>query len=160
MKEEKTGDVLLESLIARMAEEAEARAHLRGRIDLLIWIAVAMLTLATASVVIRMVNYYGLRADVQARAEESRILAQANSELTHRNNKLRAEVAVRDARFQASKGILRGGGELEKLLAIQAIIDRYALEHLTNGDSSVKTADDVRREACSVLAASGYACVP
>lgn len=160
MNDPKADDVVLDTLIERMHEEAEARRHVKSRIDLLIWIAVAMLTLATVSVVIRMVNYYGLRSDIVIRNEEVRLLTQGTSDLTRRVNKLRAEVAIRDARFLASKGVVQNGGELPKLLAIQAVIDRYALEHLRNGDAEDKTSDDVRREVCDVLSKAGYPCVP
>jgi len=153
-------NVLLSELTERMAEEAEVRQHLKRRIDLLIWVALAMLMLALVSVVIRMVNYYGLRSDVAARNEEVRLLTRLNGEQSRRINKLRAEVAIRDARFQASKGVTRHGDALAGLLAIQGVVDRFALERLRNGDAEGLTSDDVRREVCAELARAGYPCVP
>lgn len=159
MSAENRGDAAFEALVEQMAAEVDVRRHVKRRLDLLIWIAVAMLTLAAVSVVVRMINYYGLRQEVSIRAEVVRSLTATTSELTRRNNKLRAEVAIRDARFQASKGIVGGGEVLRQLLAVQEIVDRYALEHMRNGIND-KTADDVRREVCDELAAAGFKCVP
>jgi hypothetical protein len=91
---------------------------------------------------------------------ELNALADMNAELTKRANKLTAEVALKDARFQASKGVMGQAGRLADLMAIQAAIDRYALEELHNGNAQAKTADEVRREACDRLARDGFACSP
>ena len=87
-------------------------------------------------------------------------LADSNADLTKRVNKLTAEVALKDARFLASKGVMEHAGKLGDLLDIQATIDNYAIVELHNGNSQGKTGDEVRREACAQLTASGRPCIP
>jgi cell division protein FtsB len=155
-----TDEAVIESLIEKIATDAEVTEKLTRRVELVVWVAIAMLVLAALSVVIRLVNYYGLRADVVARSQEVLTLTETNADLSHRVNKLRAEVAIRDARFQASKGVLKDKRELDGLLTIQSIVDEYALAQLNNGNAAGKTSDDVRREVCAQLSSRGYPCVP
>lgn len=126
---------------------------LRKRLNLFLWINVGMLLLASAAVVL------ASGATLSDRSEFS-TLTRANYDLTQKNNKLRAEVAMRDARFQAAKGAARSAGVEQALHGIQEVVDRYALENLRNGAATEKTADDVRREVCGRLAAEGWPCVP
>lgn len=164
MKEEINPGEMTDPLVRLFADklEQDARNHvlIKRRVDLIVWVAIGLLLLAALTVVLRSINYYELRVQVDAKSEQLAKLTEANTDLTKRVNKLRAEVALRDARFQASKGIAQKGGRIEELLTVQAIIDRYALEHLRNGDSEGKTADDVRREVCHELEQAGYPCLP
>lgn len=109
---------------------------------------VAMLVFSAASIALSAVVLLGGR--------ELRAL----DELTLRINKLRMEVAIRDARFQASKGVMETTGRLPDLLKIQEVIDRFALKELGNGAASEKTSEEVRREVCDRLGAEGFPCVP
>jgi hypothetical protein len=114
---------------------------------------IAMTIFAVACVMVSLGTLLGSKT-------EERAMATMSSELTKRVNKLTAEVALKDARFQSSKGVMQNAGKLEDLLAIQQVIDRYALVELHNGNSQGKTGDEVRREACDQLAKSALPCIP
>lgn len=135
------------------AREPSSSADWKKRFALIMWIDVAMLLVALLAVVLSTSLLLSGRGELSD-------LTRANQDLTHRNNKLRAEVAVRDARFQAAKGLARSSSVEAGLLAIQGVVDRYALNNLRNGDAAEKTSDDVRREVCDELAAAGFPCAP
>jgi cell division protein FtsB len=151
---------LTDALIEQVVENTNLSRHTKRRLDLIIWIAIAMLVLAALGVAIRLVNFYSLKADVDVSNESNRTLTETNKDLTLRVNKLRSEIAIRDARFQASKSVVNGTGKLNDLLAIQGVLDAYASEMLRNGNGHDKTTDDVRREACERLRVAGYPCMP
>lgn len=164
MSEEINSDEPADSMTQLFAEKLERDArnhlHIRRRVDLIVWIGVGVLLLAALTVVLRSINYYELRAQVDAKSEQLIKVTQSNTELTRRMNRLRGELALRDARFQASKGVAQKGGQITDLLTIQAIIDRFALERLKNGEAQEMIADDIRREVCSELERAGYPCLP
>ena len=136
-----------------MTEASEPAADWNKRFAFIMWVGVAMILVALLAVVLSAGVLLSDRGEVVA-------LARANQELSHRSNRLRAEVAVRDARFQASKGLARGSSFGDDLAAIQAVVDRYALDNLRNGGAEGKTSDDVRREVCDALATAGFPCAP
>lgn len=164
MSEETILDEATDPLVRLIAEklEADARNHLRirRRVDLIVWIGIGILLLALLTVVLRSINYYELRGQVDAKSEQLAGVTESNTELTRRLNRLRGELALRDARFLASKGVVQKGGRLEDLLAIQGILDRFAIERLKNGAAQEMISDDVRREACVELERAGYSCIP
>lgn len=88
-------------------------------------------------------------------------LTKTSYELTRRNNRLRAEQGLAQARFMATKGEMRKVGREDALLSIQETLDRYASAELRNGTADEKTQDDTRREACERIEAAGFGpCVP
>lgn len=153
-------DPLTRMFAAKMERDAEASLRIQKRVDVIMWIGIGLLLLASLAVVIRSINYYELRGQVDAKSDQLGKVTEVNTELVRRVNRLRGELALRDARFQASKSIAQKGGQVDDLLMIQAIIDRFALEHLRNGNSEEMTADDVRREVCIELEKAGYPCLP
>lgn len=115
-------------------------------------VGLVMCLLSAAGVILAVGALLGDKREVAA-------LAKSNYELTQRVNRLTAEVALKEARFQAAKGLMQGTDKLASLLTIQQVLDRYALEELHNGNSQGKTADDVRREACERLSGAGFPCL-
>lgn len=88
-------------------------------------------------------------------------VTKANYELSRRNNRLRAEMGLNQAKLMALKGALRRMGREDTLTAIQQIADRYASAAFQNGTADEKTQDDVRREACDAVGAAGLEpCAP
>jgi len=88
-------------------------------------------------------------------------LTKTSYELSRRNNRLRAEMGLNQARLMALRGELRKIGREDVLISIQQATDQYARTQFQNGATDDKTQDDVRREACEAVGAGGLGpCVP
>lgn len=159
-EQESPDNILVEALVEKISTDIELNQLTQRRIGQLRWIAVAILALAILGVTLLFINHYSLRAEAASSIEQSRMLTETNSDLMRRDNKLRVEIALRDARFQASKSVIGKGGSLQDLLHIQGVVDDFGSEIFRSGNGHDLTADDVRREACARLGSAGQPCMP
>jgi hypothetical protein len=126
----------------------------KRRLNQVLLVCAAMLLTALVAVILSVGVLYSDKAEYET-------LTKTSYELTRRNNRLRAEQGISQARLMALKGELRKLGREDVLTAIQQSTDRYATAELRNGTADEKTQDDTRREACARLEAEGLGpCVP
>jgi len=144
---------LVKGLIEKMSAHIEGEESLNRKMSIVVWGAVGSLIFCIVCLVLVITVYYSLK-------EDNAELAQTNAELVTQNHKKNLEIAMRDARFQASKGLVGESGVRDDLIKIQYLIDQYASRSLRNGSTREMTSDDVRREVCEVLSREGYNCAP
>jgi hypothetical protein len=126
----------------------------KRRLNQIILICAAMFLTALVAVVLSVGVLLSDKSEFES-------LTKNSYELTRRNNRLRGEAGLSQARFMAIKGEMRKLGKEDMLLSIQNILDRYADAELQNGHASEKTQDDVRREGCKQIEAANFGpCVP
>jgi hypothetical protein len=139
------------------SEDVKRLEHLddvKRRLNQVLYICAAMFLTALVAVILSVGVLYSDK-------QEFNTLTRTSYELTRRNNRLRAEQGLNQARLMALRGELRKLGREDVLTAIQQSTDRHATAELRNGTADDKTQDDVRREACAALEADGLGpCAP
>jgi hypothetical protein len=132
----------------------EELEDVKRRLNQVLLVCAAMLLTALVAVILSV-------GVLMSDKSEYETLTKTSYELTRRNNRLRAEHGIGQARLMALKGELMKLGREDVLTAIQQTTDRYASAALRNGSADEKTQDDARREACGRLEAEGLGpCVP
>lgn len=132
----------------------EELEDVKRRLNQVLLVCAAMLMTALVAVILSV----GVLVSDKSQYET---LTKTSYELARRNNRLRAERGIDQARLMAVKGELAKSGREDLLARIQQVTDRYASAELRNGMSDEKTQDDARREACGLLEAEGLGpCVP
>lgn len=123
-------------------------------IRILVLCMLGFVVLAALAVTVRTVNYYTTKARIEAQAVKI-------AEQETRIQKLRAELAIRDARFLAIKDAFRQANADPAIIQqVQIIADDYAMELFARNDLEVKTTEEIRRGLCERYEQHGFRCVP